>query len=505
MTETETSPEIELSRRIGEFQFSPLSHALFAYPWETERLPQSGPRTWQEDLFLAVEEHLSSPNTRHQPLRLARASGHGIGKSAGIAMLNKWGLDTLVDTRIVITANTESQLLTKTSPEIAKWNGLSITGGWFKENAMSLVSTLHGHGKSWRSDLVTWSEKNTEAFAGLHNQGKRIILMMDEGSGIADAIYEVALGALTDEDTEILWVVFGNPTKNTGAFRAAFGKNRALWDAKQIDSRDVEGTNKKYLDDLVQTYGEDSDIVRVRVRGMFPSASSMQFIGMDLAESAQNREPPERLASDPLIYGVDCARFGDDTSVLAKRCGRDAVSRPWKTWDHMDSMTIASDIALEARKDFPDAIMVDAGNIGGAVIDRLRQLIPDVPIMEVWFGGKGGETELDPRVTVKTANKRSLIWTKMRHWLTRGSIPDEQRLLDDLTGPEYGFNADDAILLERKIDMKKRDLPSPDWGDALACTFAEPVAPRAVPAYQNPENYDHLANQGITDRYAELD
>ena len=83
-------------------------------------------------------------------------------------------------------------------------------------------------------------------------------------------------------------------------------------------------------------------------------------------------------------------------------------------------------------------------------------------------------------------------------------VGQEQRLLDDLTAPEYGFNADDAILLERKQDMKKRDLPSPDWGDALACTFAEPVAPRAVPNYLNPENYEHLANRGIEDRYDEL-
>lgn len=497
-------PSIELARRIGEFRYSPLKHAMFCFPWDSERLPNAqGPRSWQRERMIEIGEHLENPLTRHQPLRMSEATGHGVGKSALVSMLNKWAIDTLVDTRVVITANTESQLLTKTSPEIAKWNSLSITQDWFKENAMSLVSTEPGHAKSWRSDLVTWSEKNTEAFAGLHNQGKRIVLIFDEASGIADKVWEVSLGALTDEDTEIIWLAFGNPTKNTGAFRRTFGADRALWSAKSLDSRTVEGTNKKYLEELVATYGEDSDIARVRVRGMFPSASSMQFIGMDLAESAQERPAPDRLASDPLIYGVDCARFGDDTSVLAKRCGRDAVSRPWKTWDHMDSMTIASDIALEARKDHPDAILVDAGNIGGAVIDRLRQLIPDTPIMEVWFGGKGGETELDPGISVKCANKRSLIWTKMRHWLSRGSIPMEQRLIDDLTGPEYGFDGDDAILLERKKDMKKRDLPSPDWGDALACTFAEPIMPRAVPGYANPENYD--TNRGVEDRYAELD
>lgn len=494
-------PILELGQRIGEFRYSPLDHALFCYPWETDKLTAAGPRTWQREMMISIEEHLTSPNTRHQPLRIARASGHGIGKSAGIAMVNKWALDTCVDARVVITANTESQLLTKTSPEIAKWNRMSITQGWFKDNAMSLASTEPEHNKSWRSDLVTWSEKNTEAFAGLHNQGKRIVLMMDEGSGIADKVFEVSLGALTDEDTEILWLVFGNPTKNVGAFRQCFGKARNLWDAKQIDSRDVEGTNKKYLQEIVDTYGLDHDITKVRVLGQFPSTSSMQFISLDVVEAAKAREPMERLASDPLIYGLDMARFGDDTSVLAKRCGRDAKSRPWKRWNHMDAMTIAADVALEAQREFPDAIMVDAGNIGGAVIDRLRQLMPDTPIMEVWFGGKGGPTELEPRITVLTKNKRALIWTKMRHWLRSGCIPDNQTLHDDLIGPEYGFDEEQAITLERKKDMKKRGLPSPDDGDALACTFSEPVMPRSVPGYQDPDNY---FSPSATSRYDEL-
>lgn len=495
-----TDPRLQLAERIGEFRYSPLKHALFSYPWESDELRESGPRTWQREMMQAIEEHLSNPATRHTPLRIARASGHGIGKSAGIGMVNKWALDTCVDARVVITANTESQLLTKTSPELAKWARLAITRDWFKPNAMSIVSTVAGRDKSWRSDLVTWSESNTEAFAGLHNQGKRIVLIFDEASGIIDKVWEVSLGALTDADTEILWLAYGNPTLNTGAFRECFGKHRSLWNHKQIDSRTVEGTNKEYLDEIVRTYGEDSDIAKVRVRGMFPSASSMQFIPLGLVEEAQQRDPGATLGSDPVIFGVDCARFGDDDSVLAIRCGRDARTRPWKRWSSMDSMTLAGDIALEADKYHPDMIFVDAGNIGAAVVDRLRQLRPDTPVSEVWFGGEGRNAELEPGVEVRTANKRAEMWTRMRAWLRGASIPDEERLRDDLIGPMYSFAADDTrIQLERKKDMKKRGLASPDWADALACTFAEPVMPRAVPGYLNPESY------GTTrDRYDEL-
>lgn len=485
-----------IAQRMGEFRHSPLNHALFSYPWETEQLPASGPRTWQAETFQQIEEHLSSDRTRFDPLRIGVASGHGIGKSAGISMITKWGLDTCVDTRIVITANTEAQLLTKTSPEIAKWARLAITRDWFRPNATSLTSQFPNRAKSWRADLVTWSENNTEAFAGLHNQGKRIILIFDEASGIISKVWEVALGALTDEGTEIIWLAFGNPTQNTGAFRECFGKHRNLWKTRNIDSRTVEGTNKKYLDELIDTYGIDSDVVKVRVLGQFPSASSMQFISQDDVDRAAAREGVDALRTDPVIFGVDCARFGGDDSVLAIRQGRDARSRPWRRWGPVDAMTLASDIVMEARRWHPDAIFVDAGNIGAAVVDRIRQLAPDLLVIEVWFGGKGRDAEIGPNLTVRTANKRAEIWTSMRAWLPRGAIPDQQRLKDDLVGPQYGYNADQAIILERKEDMKKRGLPSPDWGDALACTFAEPVEPRQMIEALNPMRHQASRPRG---------
>jgi len=494
-------PEITLAKDIGSFAADPERYALYAFPWGRGDLADAtGPREWQRWMMGQIRDHLSNPATRFQPCRIAIASGHGIGKSAAISMVIKWALDTCPDTRIVVTANTEGQLLTKTSPEIAKWARLAVTADWFKPTATALMSTMKGRDKSWRADLVTWSANNTEAFAGLHNQGKRIVLIFDEASGIDAKVWEVALGALTDEGTEIIWLAFGNPTQNTGAFRECFGKSRALWKTRQIDSRTVEGTNKAYLEELVRTYGEDSDIAKVRVLGQFPSASSMQFIPSSLVEEAQAREV-NSLGSDPVIFGVDIARFGDDHSTLAIRCGRDAKSRPWKRWHGVDTMTVAGDIAMEARLYKPDAIFVDVGAMGAGVIDRLRQLGLE-NVFEVNFGGRGRDAVWANDVRVKTANKRAEIWTSMRTWLAGGAIPDEQQLTDDLTGVEYSYDLNQAIVLEKKDHMKKRGLSSPDDADALACTFAEPVAPREVPGYLNPANYGRSVEN---DRYKELD
>lgn len=469
-----------LAEDIASFTLDPLKHAVYAYPWGEGVLDGvEGPRDWQADVMEDIREHLENPETRFSPLRIAVASGHGIGKSALIAMLAKWGLDTCDDCRIVITANTEAQLLTKTSPEITKWSKLAITADWFNSTATKLASSVPGHADSWRADLITWSEHNTEAFAGLHNQGKRIILIFDESSKIADKVWEVAEGALTDERTEIIWIAFGNPTMATGRFRECFGRQRHLWKTRQIDSREVEGTNKAYLDELVATYGEDSDIAKVRVRGMFPSTSSMQFIGTDIVSAARKREVLlER--DEPIVIGVDVARFGDDHSTIYFRQGRDAKTNKPIRLSQVDTMQLASKVAEQQRLHNAAMVCVDEGGIGAGVVDRLKQM--GLPVVGVQFGSKPLSAVRLGDGT-KCANRRAEMWAIMREWLQGGAIPDDQTLADDLVGVEYSFNARDEIQLEKKEHMKARGLASPDDGDGLALTFAVPV----LPSYWEPE------------------
>jgi hypothetical protein len=500
-----TSPEIELARDIGSFAYDPVKHARYAFPWGEPGTPLenvSGPRAWQRGVKEVIRDHLANPETRYVPCLISVASGHGVGKSAEVGMLSKWALDSWVDARVVITANTEQQLLTKTSPEVAKWHRMAITRDWFNIATMKISSKEQGHSESWRLDFVTWSANNTEAFAGLHNVGRIIVIITDESSSIDDKVAEVIQGAMTDERTVIIWLALGNPTRNVGWFRETFGKYRHRWYTLQIDSRTVEGTNKAYLQEIVDTYGEDSDIAKVRVRGLFPSASSMQFISSAVSEAARGRIV-DPLTSDPLIYGLDCARYGDDASVLAKRIGRDARSKPWKKWNNVDAMTLAGDVARMAEEEKPDAIFVDAGSIGAAVIDRLRQLGVS-NVHEVWFGGSGKDVELPGGIRYRVANKRAEMWVRMRNWLDGGSIPDDQELHDDLIGVEYGFGRDETTLqLERKEHMKQRGLASPDNADALACTFAEFVAPRPLPGYLE-EAIRRRHNDGEPDVYKDL-
>jgi hypothetical protein len=452
---------------VAKFHADPLGFVMYAFPWgEGELEGFDGPDEWQRAALIEIRDGIKLPN---QVVREAIASGHGIGKSAFVAWLILWAMSTREDTRGVVTANTDTQLRTKTWPELVKWKNLSVNKFMFECTATALYSTQEGHEKNWRFDLIPWSERNTEAFAGLHNKGKRILLVMDEGSSIPDIIWETSEGAMTDEGTEIIWFVAGNPTRNTGRFRECFGNGRFAhrWKTRQIDSRTARMANKAQIAEWVADYGEDSDFVRIRVRGVFPRAGSTQFIGSDLIEAAQAREVVEDLGA-PLIMSVDVARFGDDQSVIRWRKGHDARSIPPRKYRGVDTMKLAGFVAEWATNTKPQVIFIDGNGVGGGVVDRVRQL--QFPVIEVQFGASA-RNERD------YFNKRAECYGLMRDWLTTAACIDvDPKLRDDLGSLQYGFDKNNRIQLEKKSDMKKRGLASPDDGDTLAMTFAHPVA-----------------------------
>jgi hypothetical protein len=463
VSDAENNQIIELA---ASCRFDPVQWSRVGWDWGHGPLADyDGPREWQQNVFTDIQKHLANPETRYQPLQLAVASGHGIGKSATMGMLSNWAMSCWDDARIVTTANTEGQLRTKTAPEIGKWFRQSLTAHWFDVQAMSIKSKDPEHSESWRQDFVPWSEHNTEAFAGLHNKGKIILLLFDEASKIHDKVWEVAEGALTDEDTVIIWVVFGNPTRNTGRFRECFRRFRHRWVQRQIDSRTVPGTNKEYLQRLVDDHGEDSDIVKIRVRGMFPSMSAKQFISeADVDQAFGKHLRKEQYSFAPVILGVDPAWSGDDELVIVKRQG--LYCEVLLTMAKNDNdIHVANIIARMETEHKASAVFIDGGYGTGIVsagqtMGRAWQI--------VWFGGGP--------IDKGCLNKRAEMWRDMRDWIKAGgAIPPDNVLRDDLTGIETLPRMDGKIQLEPKEALKERGLPSPNRADALALTFAFPV------------------------------
>lgn len=396
--------------------------------------------------------------------RIAVASGHGIGKTALIAWIIHWFISTRPDPQIVVTANTKNQLDSKTWRELAKWNKQALNASWFEHSATKFA--LKASPDTWFASAIPWTEHNSEAFAGTHEEN--VLVLFDEASNIAQTIWDVVEGAMTTAGAR--WVAFGNPTRNTGAFRECFGKFRHRWVTRQIDSRTARMVDAKQVQQWIDDYGEDSDFVRVRVRGEFPRAGSNQFISGEDVENcvayvAEGFEP------FPKVMAVDVARFGDDSSVICIKQGRKVF--PLLKFKGIDTMQLSGKVVEAIEKWEPAAVVIDGVGVGAGVVDRVTQLNYGHLVTEL----NGGYAPIDP---ITYFNKRAECWGLMRAALHVGmEIPDDRELRDDLIGPEYGFTAKNQIQLEKKEDMKKRGLASPDCGDALAMTFA--VSPCNVP------------------------
>jgi len=347
------------------------------------------------------------------------------------------------------------------------------------------------------------ADKSQQAntLAGIH--GRHPLVVCDEAGDYPDGVVvaaEAVLASLVDgkpPDGRIL--LAGNPTSVEGPLYRVTTRDRERWWIYEISSRpgDPNRTprvDEQWASEQINTWGIDSDFVKVNILGQFPSQGSNKLIGADLAMEASQRKIPEEHKQDALIMGLDVARYGDNASVLVRRQGN--MSWRCRMWRETDLMTLADNVATEFVTHNPAALFIDQAGVGGGVVDRLRQL--GIPVIAVDFGG----SPLDFRF----ADRRSEMWWKVAEWLKRGGvIPDDIQLRQELVSPNYIFSTTGKTTkfkLESKADMKKRGVSSPDIADALALTFAAPVViPEGrnfeVPLEWQPNRYNHL--KGGTD------
>ena len=463
-----------LSQDLDSMRYDPLRYVCYAYPWGGKGSGlelESGPRAWQRRLLKDLGDSIRL--RPHDPIRISVRSGNGVGKSCLISWVLDWSMATCRNCKVVVTANTEPQLRTKTWPEVAKWHGLSVVKPFFKLTAMGMASTDERYERTWRADALPWSEERTESFSGLHNKGSRLVMIFDESSSIPDTIWEAAEGVTRDEGTEIIWLVCGNPTRQSGRFRDCFGRLSNRWKNYHVDSTTVEGVNQEELKRLIEDYGADSDYARVFVRGEFPLKGMRELIPAEVVRAAVSRPLPDHGRDEPLILGVDVARFGSDASCLCFRRGFDARSIPMVKATGIDLMELVSLVASNASEHEVDMVFVDEGGLGAGVVDRLREL--GVECMGVNFGWAAD----NPGGQELCFNKRAEMWVRTRDWLKRGGcIPDDPLLTDGLSGVEMTYaEPRNSIQLERKELAKKRGVRGLDEADALALSWAFPVMP----------------------------
>jgi len=478
MASAELDVEAELEAAAGRYYADPLGFVIYAFPWQEpgELEHEPGPDKWQAEFLDGIGAEVKANMASGQPfpwrpIRRAVSSGHGIGKSTMVAWLVQWIMVTRPRSIGTITANTFTQLETKTWAAIQRWNKLSIFSSWFE--CTSRLMYEPNDRAVWFCAPQSSKEENSEAFAGQHSKPATSFYCFDEDSSIPDAIHEVAEGGLTDGEPMIF--LFGNPTRNSGHFYRACFREGSRWNATIVDSRDSRLTNKEQIAEWAQDYGEDSDFFRVRVKGIHPTASDAQYIDQGRVLEAQKRKVVV-MPDEPLVAGVDFAWGGSDDNVVRFRRGLDAKSIPSIrvkgefTRDPGVMTTRLADILSNSYDGHRvEMLFLDSAGIAGPIAQRLRNL-GFRNVQEVNFGADSPD--------VKYRYFRDYMWGRMKDWLLTGSIDSHPELEADLVGPGTRPDSRQRVWLESKEDMKKRGVDSPDDGDALALTFASPVSPR---------------------------
>lgn len=416
-------------------------------------------------------------------------SGHGVGKSTVEAWVVIWFMVTRPFPKIPCTAPTQHQLFDILWAEVSKWlrNNKALANElvWTKEKVY-----MRGYPEEWFAVARTASKP--DALQGFHAED--VLYIIDEASGVDDDIFEPVLGALSTPGARLL--MCGNPTQLSGFFYDSHNKNRASYATFHIDGRNSSRVSQDFVQTIINMYGEDSDVFRVRVAGDFPLQEDDIFIPLSLVEKSIVTEFSPRKNPILIHIGCDVARYGDDKTVIGYKI--DEKVTLYKKRQGQDTMKTADDIVmlgemlvqryrLTPEKDMPIPVKVDDGGVGGGVVDRLRQIKRNAPdrfwwleVYPVIFGQRIKHKYYHDSTTYMMAIVKKLLQPFDEETGERKPVelilPDDQDLVAQLSGRKYALTEASKIKIESKKEVKKRGQPSPDEADCvlLLCLPVKP-------------------------------
>lgn len=432
--------------------------------------------------YLFVTEMLGADPTPQQKAALEAIaknthvsikSGHGTGKTAFDAWIILWWMYTRQHSKCPCTAPTEAQLKDVLWSELAKWwNKLDK---FFKEAFMMTSDRFYhkDHDKTWFAVARTARKEKPEALQGFH--GEHLLFIIEEASGVAEEVFTVVRGALTDEANRC--VMTSNPTRTVGFFY----NSHELWDGEPwvcltFNGEDSPLVSDRFIREIAVEYGEESDVYRVRVKGEFPLESDYTLIPKDWIVAAMKREIsyPKRLMKKKFdTAGVDIARYGENKTVFVLVRGVSVVA----VWQYPRQSTMVTAGKISKLADFmeADSIRIDEAGVGGGVVDRLWELGHNVAGVDV----SRKSTQPD-----KFANLRAEYYWDLRSRFEEGSIslkPIAEKLsktamvqlVEQLSNLRYEYNSSQKIAIWTKEKMRREGIKSPDFADALMLAFSE--------------------------------
>lgn len=437
--------------------------------------------------------------------RVTVPSGHSTTKSATAAILSLWWLSTRHKSRVVVTAPTFRQLMTVYYAEVNKWYTGSLLDDFKMFTLYASGMTINDESLKKEWFMLPISPKSPDALQGQHgdksqdvrkimkemgiteieddetleevikkvknkddeNSNDSLMVIIDEASGVSREIMEVLEG--TDASKLIL---FGNMTKNNGMFYDSVYRNKGTYEVVQLSSYDSPFMSQEQINYMEELYGKDSNVVRVRLKGLPPSTENDTIIPRELLEKYVDAIiKPENLLDDTNIdIGADVARYGDDNGKIYCRRGSYTVFE--KTFSKKNTMRMVGEISKIAI-DNPNIKInakVDPIGVGTGVCDRLDEIDHNnVEIIEIVNNATAENEE-------EYANLITELFFEFLKKLKAGmvSIPvDSDILIEDLSARKYGFDSKGRLLIESKDEFKKRVGRSPDDGDAFLMCWAD--------------------------------
>lgn len=486
---TPATIEAEIEAWVASCRNDPLKFVRGAYPWGEPGplVDEAGPDDNQVEFLTALGEEVTERafdgHTPVMPVMMAETSGHGTGKTALEGWISDWIRSTRPHSDITVTAGGYAQLEARTWPAIQWWAGMSLTAPWFDVMETGIYAKgVDALGvplaRTWKTQMQSCKEQNAQAFAGQHARRSTSAYIFDESSLVPDKVWETAYGGMTDGEPMIF--AFGQMTRNTGEFyKVCFGSLKARWNHRRVDSRTSRFTNKEKIAQEILDYGLESDFIKVRVLGYGPSADELQYIDKARVELARKRIMVP-LQDDPLIAGFDVSGGGKAWNVIRFRrglCGNPLGEngKPLgpirmagdKDPDRSARVALCCELLNDRRPGHQIAAMFVDSAFGAAIVVAVRAL-GHTNIHEINFGGDSP----DPH----QANMRAYMHAKTKEWLLLGSLPDEDRLCEQLCLAGYHINPSGKLVIESKADIQDRGEQSPDDSDAEMLTHARVVA-----------------------------
>lgn len=416
------------------------------------------PDEWQVDFLQAIAD-------KHR--RISIRSGHGVGKSTGASWAMLWYILTRYPAKVVVTAPTSAQLFDALFAEVKRWvKELPPPLQQLLDVKAERIELKSSPTESFISARTSRAEQ-PEALQGIH--ADNVMLIADEASGVPEQVFEAAAGSMSGHNA--VTILLGNPVRSSGFFYETHNRLANEWWTRKVSCADSPRVSTAYLSEMAIRYGEESNAYRIRVLGEFPRSDDDTVIPMELLELAIQRDvSPSKFA--PLLWGLDVARFGSDSSALCKRRGN-AVTEPIRVWRNLDLMQLTGAVVAEweilEEADRPQEILVDSIGLGAGVVDRLREL--NLPC-------RGINVSESPAMGMTYRNLRAELWHKAKAWLEKRDcrMPKDDKLISELATVRYSFTSSGKIQIESKDDIRKRGLSSPDLADAFVLTFASDAA-----------------------------